>query len=291
MEQVGGAGAGAREQLDPGSDEPFVGAIVDGGKDAIGRVRAILVGGLEGNGHSQWLRKLERGRVVERVDVDPGEEARRVGRLARLPERARGERRLPAGGRQGACERACDLRRAATGEEEERRDDESARCRRAAAAPRDGASFPNRLPPLHGSILVRQPDAAAGARLLHPGLRSAMAPRALRNPASPAGIGLALAASGLSLCLRGLVTLWRNCDTLLPWDQRCATPGLATNATGPGTACPPRAPATAETCTALTWPRGAVAKRSLIRLRKQKFLRQVFERLQDRFVCTFLKAD
>jgi hypothetical protein len=147
MEQVGGVRTGARELVDPGSDELFVGGIVDGGKDAIGRVRAILVGGLEGNGRSQWLRKLERGRVVERVDVDPGEEARRVGRLARLSERARGERRLPACGRQGASERAGDLRRAATGEEEERRDDESVRCRRAAGALRDGASIPNRLLP------------------------------------------------------------------------------------------------------------------------------------------------
>ena len=122
--------------VDPGSDEPFVGGIVDGGKDAIGRIRAILVGGLEGNGRSQWLRKLERGRVVERVDVDPGEEARRVGRLARLSERARGERQLPAGGRQCASERARDLRRAAAGEEEERRDDAAARTphRRVAAS-------------------------------------------------------------------------------------------------------------------------------------------------------------
>jgi hypothetical protein len=64
-----------------------------------GRVRAVLVGGLEGNGRGHWLRKLERGRVVERVNVDPGEEAGRVGRLARLSERAGGERRLPACGR------------------------------------------------------------------------------------------------------------------------------------------------------------------------------------------------
>src|SRR6266566_7908336 len=135
MEQVGGARTGAREQLDPGSDEPFISRLVDGGEDAIGRGRAILVGGLEGNGRSQWLRKLERGRVVERVDVDPGEEARRVGRLARLSERARGERRLPACGRQCTRERARDLRRAAARKEEERRDDEScappARGRRA----------------------------------------------------------------------------------------------------------------------------------------------------------------
>jgi hypothetical protein len=53
MEQVGGAPASTREQLDPGSDESFVGGIVDGGKDAIGRTRTILVGGLEGNRGSQ----------------------------------------------------------------------------------------------------------------------------------------------------------------------------------------------------------------------------------------------
>jgi hypothetical protein len=53
VEQVGGARTSAREQIDPGRDEPFVGGIVEGGKDAIGRIRAILVGGLEGNGRSQ----------------------------------------------------------------------------------------------------------------------------------------------------------------------------------------------------------------------------------------------
>src|SRR5204862_861904 len=130
-----------------------VGGIVDGGKDAIGRVRAILVGGLEGNGRGQWLRKLERGRVVERVNVDPGEEAERVGRLARVSERARGERRLPAGCRQCASERACDLRRAAARKEEERQDDESACVRREAVALR--MVPPRRLAcRVHGSILV-----------------------------------------------------------------------------------------------------------------------------------------
>jgi hypothetical protein len=53
VEEVGAAGAGAREQLDPGSDEPFVGGIVDGGKDAIGRLGAVLVGRREGNGCGQ----------------------------------------------------------------------------------------------------------------------------------------------------------------------------------------------------------------------------------------------
>jgi hypothetical protein len=135
MEQVGGARTGAREQLDPGSDEPFEGGIVGGGKDAIGRIRAILVGGLEGNGRGQRLCKLERGRVVERVDVDPGEEAGRVGRRPRLSDRARGERQLPACGRQCASERAGDLRRAAAGKEEDRRDDATTRTPHRAAAP------------------------------------------------------------------------------------------------------------------------------------------------------------
>jgi hypothetical protein len=161
MEQVARARTCAREQLDPGSDEPLVGGIVDGGKDAIRRVRAILVGGLEGNGGGQWFRELVRGRVVERLDVDPGEEAGRVGWLARLSERASGKRRLPACCGQRASERAGDLRRAATGEEEERRDDESVRCRRAAGALRDGASIPNRLLPArlhsHQPILRRVP--------------------------------------------------------------------------------------------------------------------------------------
>jgi hypothetical protein len=104
MEQVGPARAGAREHLDPGRDEPFVGRIVDCGKDAVGRIRAILVGGREGNVRSQRLRTLERGGVVERVDVDPGEEARRVGLLTRPSERARGERQSPPCSRQGASE-------------------------------------------------------------------------------------------------------------------------------------------------------------------------------------------
>jgi hypothetical protein len=92
MEQVGPAGTGAREHVDPGSDEPPVGGIADGGKDAIGRIRAILVGRRKRHRRSQRLRKLERGRVVERVDIDPAEEARRVGRLAQLSQRARGQR-------------------------------------------------------------------------------------------------------------------------------------------------------------------------------------------------------
>jgi hypothetical protein len=151
--KVGAAGTGAREQLDPGSDEPLIAGIADGGKDAIGRTRAILVGRREGNRRNQRLRALERRRVVERVEVDPGEEARRVRRLAPPSQRARGQRQPPACGWQCASERARDLRRAAAGEKEERRNDQSA-CRRRAAAtlttlpPRQVARSP------HSAILV-----------------------------------------------------------------------------------------------------------------------------------------
>jgi hypothetical protein len=96
MEHVGAAGTGPREQIDPGGDEPLITGIVDGGKDAIGRTRAILVGRWEGNRRNQWLRARKRRRVSERMDVDPGEEARRVGRLAPPSQRARGQRQPPA---------------------------------------------------------------------------------------------------------------------------------------------------------------------------------------------------
>jgi hypothetical protein len=162
VEQVGGARTGAREQLDPGRNEPFVGGIGDGGKDAIGRIRAILIGGLEGNGRSHWLRKLERGRVVEPVEVDPGEEAGRVGRLAWLSERARSESQLPACGRQCASERARDLRRAAAGEEEECRGRVRARPARG-RDPQDGASIPNRLLPARFDSRLSRGGASAAA--------------------------------------------------------------------------------------------------------------------------------
>jgi hypothetical protein len=164
MEHVGAAGTGAREQIDPGRDEPLITRIVDGGKDAIGGTRAILVGRREGNRRNQRLRARKRRRVVERVDVEPGEEARRVRRLAPPSQRARGQRQPPAGGRQCASERAHDLRRAAAGEKEERRDDQSACHRRAAATrttlpPRQVARCP------HGAILVLRPSGGSRFRL------------------------------------------------------------------------------------------------------------------------------
>jgi hypothetical protein len=102
------------------------------------------------------------------VEVDPGEEAGCVGRLARLSERARGERALPACGRQCTSERARDLRRAAA---EERRDDESAALTMVLAS--RIACY------LHGLILVHQPHAAARAWLPLPPKRNG-GPRALQ---------------------------------------------------------------------------------------------------------------
>ena len=155
MEQVGGARTGAREQLDPGSDEPFVGGILDGGKDAIGRIRAILVGGLEGNGRSQWLRRLKRGRVVERVDVDPGEEAGGwVGSPGCPSEPAASVGCQPAAGRARASERV-------TCAEPPRGKKKSAETTR---PPRSKIVLPARFACyLHGVILVRQPRDGASA--------------------------------------------------------------------------------------------------------------------------------
>jgi hypothetical protein len=133
MKQVCRVRTGTREHLDPGSDEPLVGGILDGREDAIGRTRTILEGGRERNRRRQRICTLERGRVIERMDVDPGEKARRVGRRTPLSQRARGQSRLPACARERASERARHLRRASAGKEKKRRDNQSA-CRRATAA-------------------------------------------------------------------------------------------------------------------------------------------------------------
>jgi hypothetical protein len=69
MKQVCCVRTGTREHLDPGGDEPLVGGIVDGGEDAIGRTRTILEGGRERNQRRQRICTLERGRVIERMDV------------------------------------------------------------------------------------------------------------------------------------------------------------------------------------------------------------------------------
>jgi hypothetical protein len=69
MKQVCCVRTGTREHLDPGGDEPLVGAIVDGGEDAIGRTRTILERGRERNQRRQRICTLERGRVIERMDV------------------------------------------------------------------------------------------------------------------------------------------------------------------------------------------------------------------------------
>jgi hypothetical protein len=85
------------------------------------------------------------------------------------------------------------------------------------------------------------------------------------------------------------VARWRNCDTLHLWTNAAQHPqgderhrcGHRTSVTRHRRDLHGISPG----------QRGAVAKRNLIRLRKQKLLRQVFERLQDRLLCTFLKAD
>jgi hypothetical protein len=130
VEQIGAGGAGAGERLRPGCHEALIGGIVDRGEDAIGPGRPVLVGGLEGDRRRERIGELERPRVVDRRDVDPGVEASGMRRIAGLAERAGGERHLPA--RLGQCpgERAGHLRRAAAREEEQRRTDPTPRPRR-----------------------------------------------------------------------------------------------------------------------------------------------------------------
>src|SRR6266540_584821 len=125
------------EGLAPGGDEPLVGLVVDGREDAIRSARPVLVGGLEGNDRRGRVGQPPGRRVVDRYDVDPGEEARRMTLLTGASERTGGERHLPAEGGQNTAEGPSDLRRAAAREEEERRDDATTGTphRRAAASP------------------------------------------------------------------------------------------------------------------------------------------------------------
>jgi len=96
MEQIGLPRTSQPEHLDPGADEPLVGGIIDGGKDPVGRPRPVLVGGRERHRRGERIGQLECGRVVERLDLDPREEAGRVRQLPRAPERASCDGRLPA---------------------------------------------------------------------------------------------------------------------------------------------------------------------------------------------------
>jgi hypothetical protein len=123
------------ECLAPGGDEPFVGLVVDGREDAIRSARPVLVRGLEGTVAAFGSASPPGGRVVDRYDGDPREEARRMTLLAGTPERTGGERTSQpmVGNTRQRARATC----AAAREEEERRDDATTRTprRRAAASP------------------------------------------------------------------------------------------------------------------------------------------------------------
>src|SRR5205823_1168002 len=85
--------------------------------------RPVLVGRLERDSGRERVSNLERGRVIDRRDLDPSIEGGSVRRRARFAERAAGERHPPTPRRQRPRKRTRDLRRAATWEKEQRRTD------------------------------------------------------------------------------------------------------------------------------------------------------------------------
>src|SRR6266540_3717307 len=162
VQQIGIPGTSASEHADPGPDEPLEGSIIDGSKDAVRRPRPVLVGGRERHGRGERIRQLECGRIVERLDVDPREEAARARQLPRAPKRAGSEARLPASPRQRSRKFPRDLRRSAARKEKQPRNDAPSRRRTAgfAVTPPPPLAFfpyhrkpPNSARPRHRSLL------------------------------------------------------------------------------------------------------------------------------------------
>src|SRR5207248_1065964 len=91
--------------------------VADLGVDHVGRVLAVLVGGLEGRVGTQWVVGVARLGVVDRVDVDTLEEGACVGRLFLVAERPGDQRDVPAVPRQLARHITRNLGRAPAREE------------------------------------------------------------------------------------------------------------------------------------------------------------------------------
>src|SRR4051812_23772791 len=100
MEDVRVRRPGSLELTDPGLDEPLVRLVVNAGEDPVRRVRAVLVGGLEGRLRGQRVGRGDRGCVVQLVYVEARVERPGVRLLARLAQRAAGDRDVPARFRQ-----------------------------------------------------------------------------------------------------------------------------------------------------------------------------------------------
>ena len=123
VQDVGVRRARLGERPRPGGDLMLVGGLAEAGEDHVRGALAVLVGGLEGRIGGQRVRGRERGRKVDGVDVEPAVEDARVAGTAGQRQRAREDRRPPAGGGQRRGEVLGHMRRTPAWEEQEPHED------------------------------------------------------------------------------------------------------------------------------------------------------------------------
>ena len=70
MQDVGVGGAGRLQRARPRGDVVLDGGVVERGEDAVGRVRAVLVGGVQRRLGEHRVGALERARHVDRPHVE-----------------------------------------------------------------------------------------------------------------------------------------------------------------------------------------------------------------------------
>src|SRR5205807_4589041 len=71
VKNVGGVCAGGGELALPGGDDVLVGVVVYRGEDAVRRSRSVLVRRVKRGVAGEWVGRVARGGVVDRVHVEP----------------------------------------------------------------------------------------------------------------------------------------------------------------------------------------------------------------------------